>query len=94
MIIHKEFMRPPLCPICGVNLGKDPVMINIKLNNYSEMPQPICLNHMYAMCKRETQEELLEVCKEIWGKEIMESTQRTDEEKQNEIERINNLKVY
>lgn len=91
--IDLNYMRPGLCPFCGVKLPQTPIMLQLPLSDGSMMPQPVCESDLKLLQEKEGQDMVLLACKAIWMLEISENTQRTEKERVKEIERIMNLKI-
>ncbi len=93
MTINLEYMKPNICPICGERLSFAPIMVQIKLNNQTMMPQPACDKDIEKIRTKEGQEAILLACKAIWLLELTENKQRSEKERINEIKKIKDLKV-
>lgn len=91
-MINLENMRPGICPFCGSKMLMS-YIVWLELNDGSKMAQPVCAADQPKLQTEAGKKEIIEACKGVWVKEIMESVQRTEEQKQIEIERIMKIDI-
>ncbi len=91
--IDRNNVKPKLCPLCGSKIGAFPLLVEIKLNDGTIMPQPICEADKANMEQKKYQIEMLKVAKFIWVDEIYDNKEMSLVQKDKEIDRIMDLKV-
>ena len=92
MPVKLEYLRPGHCPVCDIVIPT-PAIVNIALSNGTVMQQPVCSEHFAYMLLKKSQELLVRYCKVLWCKEILESEQLSQKDKNLEMKRIKALRV-
>jgi len=86
------YLTVGVCPFCNTKIP-NPTMVNLLFNNGAVIPQPVCETDAPKLLKYDIQVGLLQEIKEIWKKEIDESTQLTVEDKEKEKLRIDKIEI-